>query len=71
MYLHICLRAKKITALEMVKSNLDALASCVLKSSELFFLESILEKRNSIEKQVAKPSEYDGFATPQKHTRVL
>jgi hypothetical protein len=29
-------------------------------------LESILVKRNSIEKQVAKPSENDGYATPQK-----
>ena len=36
----------------MVKSNLDALAPCVLKSSESFFLESILGNRNSIEKQV-------------------
>jgi hypothetical protein len=34
-------------------------------------LELILVKRNLIEKQVAKPSENDGFATPQKHTRVL
>ena len=25
-------------------------------------------KRNSIEKQVAKPLENDGFGTPQKHT---
>jgi hypothetical protein len=33
-----------------------------------FMLESILVKRNSIEKQVAKPSENDGFVTPQKHT---
>jgi hypothetical protein len=33
-------------------------------------LESILVKRNSIEKQVAKPLEKDGFATPQKGTRV-
>jgi hypothetical protein len=56
--------------LGMVKSDLDALAPCVLKSSESFFLELILGKRNSIEKQVAKLSEYDGFATPQKHTRV-
>jgi hypothetical protein len=56
----------------MVKSNSDALAPCALKSSESFFmLESILVKRNSIEKQVAKPSENDGFATPQKPTRVL
>ncbi len=55
----------------MIKSNLDALAPCVLKSSESFFLESILGKRNSIEKQVAKPSEYDDFATPRKYTRVL
>jgi hypothetical protein len=38
----------------MVKSNWDALAPCVLKSSESFFLELILGKRNSIEKQVAK-----------------
>jgi hypothetical protein len=30
-----------------------------------FFLESILGKRNLIEKQVVKPSEYDGFATPK------
>ena len=64
-------QSKKITALGMVKSNLDVLAPCVLKSSESFFLESILGKRNSIEKQVAKPSEYDGFATPRKQTRVL
>jgi hypothetical protein len=34
-------------------------------------LEWIFVKRNSIEKQVAKPSENDGFATPQKHIRVL
>jgi hypothetical protein len=33
--------------------------------------ESILVKRNSIKKQVAKPSENEGLATPQKHTRVL
>jgi hypothetical protein len=33
--------------------------------------ELILGKRNSIKKQVAKPSENDGFATPQKHTKVL
>jgi hypothetical protein len=32
--------------------------------------ELILGKRNPIEKQVAKPSENDGFATPQKHTEV-
>jgi hypothetical protein len=31
-------------------------------------LESILVKRNSIEKQVAKPSENDGFATSRKQT---
>ncbi len=36
-YLRICLRAKKNPALGMVKSNLDALAPCVLKSSESFF----------------------------------
>jgi hypothetical protein len=54
----------------MVKSNLDVLAPCVLKSSESFFLELILGKRNLIEKQVAKPSAFDGFGTPQKHTRV-
>jgi hypothetical protein len=36
-YLRFCLRAKKITALGIVKSNLDALAPCVLKSSEPFF----------------------------------
>ncbi len=54
----------------MVKSDLDALAPCALKSGVIFSLESILVKRNSIEKQVAKPSENDGFATPQKHTRV-
>jgi hypothetical protein len=30
-------------------------------------LESILVKRNSIEKQVTKPSENDGFVTPRKH----
>ncbi len=69
-YLRICLQAKKITALGMVKSNLDGLAPCVLKSSVSFFLESILGKRNSIENQVVKPSEYDGFGTPRKHTRV-
>jgi hypothetical protein len=34
-------------------------------------LESNLVKRSSIEKQGAKPSENDGFATPQKHTKVL
>jgi hypothetical protein len=33
-------------------------------------LKSILMKTNSIKKQVAKPSEKDGFATPQKQTRV-
>jgi hypothetical protein len=56
----------------MVKSDLDTLAPCASKSSESFsFFESILVKRNSIEKQVAKPSENDGFATPRKHTRVL
>jgi hypothetical protein len=33
-------------------------------------LELILMKSNSIEKQLAKPSENDGFATPRKHTRV-
>jgi hypothetical protein len=32
--------------------------------------EWILGKRNSIEKQVAKPSGNDGFAAPQKHTKV-
>jgi hypothetical protein len=56
----------------MIKSNLDVLAPCALKSSESFFvLELISVKRSSIEKQVAKPSENDGLATPQKHTRVL
>jgi hypothetical protein len=55
----------KNSILGMVKSDLDALAPCALKSSESFFLlESFLVKRNSIEKQVAKPSENDGFATP-------
>jgi hypothetical protein len=34
-------------------------------------LESILVKRNSIEKQVVKLSENDGFATPRKHTTKL
>jgi hypothetical protein len=33
-------------------------------------LESILVKRNSIENKIAKPSENDGFATPQKHTKI-
>jgi hypothetical protein len=57
--------------LGVVKSNLDELAPCASKSGESFFLlESILVKRNSIEKQVVKPLENDGFATPQKHTRV-
>jgi hypothetical protein len=36
----------------------------------IFMLELILVNRNSIEKQVAKPLENDGFATPWKHTRV-
>jgi hypothetical protein len=34
-------------------------------------LESSLVKRNSIEKQVVKPSENDGFATPQKENQSL
>ncbi len=34
-------------------------------------LELILMKRNSIEKQIVKPSENDGFATPRKHTQSV
>ncbi len=33
-------------------------------------LELILVKMNSIKKKVVKPSQNDGFVTPQKHTRV-
>jgi hypothetical protein len=56
--------------LGMVKSDLDALAPCALKSCGFFWLEMILVNRNSIEKQVAKQSKNDGFAAHQKHTRV-
>jgi hypothetical protein len=43
---------------------LDALAPCASKSSESFFLELIVLKRNSIEMQVAIPSQNDDFGTP-------
>jgi hypothetical protein len=33
--------------------------------------ESILMKRDSIENQVAKPSENNGFVIPQKHQRLV
>jgi hypothetical protein len=55
----VCLRQKIDFR---VKSDLDALAPCASKFSKSFFmLETILVKRNSIEKQVAKSSENDGL----------
>ncbi len=44
---------------------------CVEVKWVISLLVSILVKKNSIEKQVTKPSENEGFAIPWKHTRVL
>ena len=52
------------------KAPLELGAPCASKCFEYFCRGAELVKINSIEKQVAKSSKSDDFATPQKHTRV-